>query len=1223
MVAEVIGVGAAMTDPAALQRTASLLSGELGSSDITLGNSVAVGTNVQRLRGAIAKALGRADIVFIIGGMGATADDITKKTVCEGLDRKLVLHKESLERVRQAYERAGRQMPRAVNSLAMMPEQSVVFPGRRGLTPGCALSAGKQYIIMLPEAEKEFLPIVQFGVTPYLSKFSSAAMNTRVVNVFGSTAAEVQATLNRKYTALRNPTVSVREKNGEVQVVVTTRAKSKAEASALSAPIIKELLALLGTSVYGVDQDSLQSVVIGALRANRMTMSAAEYGTKGQMTKLLEQVETSSQAFPYGVSAESARIRQDALKVPDKLLRKYGEVSEQFAAALAKGAMDEGGTDVGIGIAGSGGERNEDGKKAGIFFVAVCDKRSLWVKRIELPKTAGAEYMRYMACLTALDLARLMIAALPKLLEGANPLQLAMSGKIANVLSQKPVPLKGKTTDKPKKKKGFFAKVFPVKGDSGGDVALKLILLVAISTFLCSAGYLGYFQYQSMNNKMISEEIAGMYVEGMDETTVTEVPGNYPKDYQKKFANLFGINEDVAGWLKIPDTQVNYPVVHYIDNDYYNRRDFYKKPNKHGVPWLEARDSMEPQSDNYVIYGHNMTDGQMFGELLKYKPSGEGIEFLKAHPVISMDDVYRNNDYKIISVFITNTKAKYGDIFYYNYFLDLQDKAVFDEFVGEVTSRSFYTSDVDIKYGDKFLTLSTCSYEYGPVSDDADVRTVVVGRRVRPGEKADGSGINYALNPAPKMPVGFVNHQNGQTAQAAQAPATAQTTMQASDGMSLSTSTQQQTSGASQAVSSSGMTAKEREESEYQEWLASSKAASREAARLASEEEEARLQASEREESRRASEAESSRRASEAALEEAAESSRRASEAAAAEASRKASEEAAAAESSRKASEAAAAEASKKASEEAAAAESSKKASEAAAAESSRKAAEEAAAEANKNNGSSGEGGDDVTQMSAHSNEKLTVYAGGKKVTGTADTIVPQVVMNEMGAGFSKEALKAQAVAVYTYIKHQNKSGTIPSLGMKTPNATVKNACNAVLGEAVYYKGNLAFTPFFATSAGATTSSAEVWGGSYSYLTSVDSEIDRQAKNFETTVTISADSVASKVDKAMDIDLYDYSDDPDDWFSIEDNDSSGIYVKKLRVGDDDTSGRYFRESVLGLRSAAFEISYSSRTDSFTFTTYGYGHGVGMSQTGANLYASQEGWGYEEILEHYYPGARVQ
>jgi SrtB family sortase len=150
-----------------------------------------------------------------------------------------------------------------------------------------------------------------------------------------------------------------------------------------------------------------------------------------------------------------------------------------------------------------------------------------------------------------------------------------------------------------------------------------------------------------------------MYGEGpsAEDLKKLEESGGYPSDYQKKFMSLYAINSDVAGWLQIEDTQVNYPVVHYTDNDYYLRRDFYRKDNKHGIPWLEANNTLNPQSDNYVVYGHNMTDGQMFGELMKYKPSGEGLEYLKNHAIISFDDVYRDNDYRF-SRFLLQTPRK-------------------------------------------------------------------------------------------------------------------------------------------------------------------------------------------------------------------------------------------------------------------------------------------------------------------------------------------------------------------------------------------------------------------------------------------------------------------------------------------------------------------------------------------------------------------------------------
>ena len=123
--------------------------------------------------------------------------------------------------------------------------------------------------------------------------------------------------------------------------------------------------------------------------------------------------------------------------------------------------------------------------------------------------------------------------------------------------------------------------------------------------------------------------------------------------------------------------------------------------------------------------------------------------------------------------------------------------------------------------------------------------------------------------------------------------------------------------------------------------------------------------------------------------------------------------------------------------------------------------------------GSSSKGDEDDEDDRPTSAGELTISISGKKTTGSASEIVQQVVMAEMGSSFNDEAIKAQAVAAYSYILHQNRGGTIPALGVKTPNDRMKKLVDSVIGEAVYYNGSLAFTPFYATSAGITVSSED------------------------------------------------------------------------------------------------------------------------------------------------------
>jgi SpoIID/LytB domain protein len=189
----------------------------------------------------------------------------------------------------------------------------------------------------------------------------------------------------------------------------------------------------------------------------------------------------------------------------------------------------------------------------------------------------------------------------------------------------------------------------------------------------------------------------------------------------------------------------------------------------------------------------------------------------------------------------------------------------------------------------------------------------------------------------------------------------------------------------------------------------------------------------------------------------------------------------------------------------------------------------------------------------------------------------------------------------------------------------VKNAVADVLGEYLTYNGRVAFTPYHATSAGATTSSQAVWGGNYPYLVSVDSSIEATLSTFEATTRLSRQKVENLLSSKLGIQA---EGDPADWFELLTEDPGGYNGEMAVCGQTRSrsgskiTGRLLRENVLGLRSACFTVEYDDSGDQFLFTTYGYGHGVGMSQNGAHLYASQEGWSYEDILMHYYPGTEI-
>lgn len=259
---------------------------------------------------------------------------------------------------------------------------------------------------------------------------------------------------------------------------------------------------------------------------------------------------------------------------------------------------------------------------------------------------------------------------------------------------------------------------------------------------------------------------------------------------------------------------------------------------------------------------------------------------------------------------------------------------------------------------------------------------------------------------------------------------------------------------------------------------------------------------------------------------------------------------------------------------------------------------------------------------------QLSVIDGSTPVVGDTYEILCRVVQNEVGNTTEWESTKAMAVASYSYIKYYNDYlGRAPTLRLSSvePGDRVKACVKEVLGQAVYYNGQYANCTYFSISCGVTTTAQSVWGTTqYPYLVSVDSSIDvgytSSWSSYQQTKSFSAEDVAARMNSYLGTSLDAANDDPATWLEIQSY-TDGKYVGTVRVGNTTTTGRKIRESILGLRSHAFDISYDESSRTFTFTTYGYGHGVGMSQTGSNLYAKQ-GWTYVQILNHYYPGTTV-
>ncbi len=252
--------------------------------------------------------------------------------------------------------------------------------------------------------------------------------------------------------------------------------------------------------------------------------------------------------------------------------------------------------------------------------------------------------------------------------------------------------------------------------------------------------------------------------------------------------------------------------------------------------------------------------------------------------------------------------------------------------------------------------------------------------------------------------------------------------------------------------------------------------------------------------------------------------------------------------------------------------------------------------------------------------ETFTAKFNGSVQTVNAYDLICWIVNNEVSPSFSDEAIKAQAVASYSYVKYHNVNGLTPSvLVKKDPSQRIKDMVSSVWGVCCYYNGSVAQTVYMASSSGYTADAKNVWGGSIPYLKSVECPFDAFSDpNYGSVKTVSEQEMRSYLENALGIKL---SDNPENWIRITSY-VDGNYVSTIDIdGQRTISGRKMRENVFNykLKSAAFDVYYSDGV--FTFVTYGYGHGVGMSQNGANILAKQ-GYTYSEILKYYFTGIEV-
>lgn len=363
-----------------------------------------VGDNPARLRQALEIARDRADIIITTGGLGPTADDLTKETVAAVFGKKLYTDPRQLARLK---ERMGPRMTPNNLKQADLPEGCTVLENDWGTAPGCAFEADGIHVIMLPGPPRECKPMFLYRAVPYLEKLQGGVIGSRYVKIFGVGESSMETLVKPLMEKQTQVTMAPYAKEGECELRITARAESREAALALCDPVVEQVREILGDNIYGVDVASLEERVVQGLREQGMTLALAESCTGGLLAKRITDVPGASEVFGFGCVTYSNEAKQALVGVSPETLERYTAVSPETALEMARGARQRGGADIGLsttGYAGPGGGTEEH--PVGTVFIGLS-----WAdgERVICPERRymrSREQIRRSASSTALDLLR-------------------------------------------------------------------------------------------------------------------------------------------------------------------------------------------------------------------------------------------------------------------------------------------------------------------------------------------------------------------------------------------------------------------------------------------------------------------------------------------------------------------------------------------------------------------------------------------------------------------------------------------------------------------------------------------------------------------------------------------------------------------------------------------------------------------------------------------------
>jgi nicotinamide-nucleotide amidase len=375
MNAEIIGVGTELLLGQIANTDAQYLSQKLSQLGINLFYHTVVGDNMIRVKQALAIAIERVDLIITTGGLGPTMDDLTKEAIAEFLGLRLIAHQPSIDALEAFFVKRGRTISKNNYKQAYFPEGSIVLPNSVGTAPGAIVEHNDKVFVILPGPPRELQPMFENHVIPYLEAKSDEKIVSKVLKIYGIGESVMEEKIQDILANQSNPTIAPLAGDSELTLRITAKTPRNHDPLALIQPLENRIRERLGDVIYGVNDDTLESVVVSLLTRSSKTIAIAESCTGGLIARRITSIPGASTAFVEGMVTYSNQSKIERLGVSKDTLNKYGAVSYETATEMLKGILKATGADVGIavtGIAGPGGGTPD--KPVGLVYIAIGDK---------------------------------------------------------------------------------------------------------------------------------------------------------------------------------------------------------------------------------------------------------------------------------------------------------------------------------------------------------------------------------------------------------------------------------------------------------------------------------------------------------------------------------------------------------------------------------------------------------------------------------------------------------------------------------------------------------------------------------------------------------------------------------------------------------------------------------------------------------------------------------